>query len=112
MQSFSSFFKTSTSNTREHQQTAVRSMDRKHLNQVPYSKGKQKEDPLIDRITKNNLYGKWPNISNVTGVRITKTYHINHTPDKAYTKSLNRTGISISYNPQTKLFSMERLKSK
>jgi hypothetical protein len=112
MQSFSSFYKTSTAHTREHQQNPVRSMNRKHLNQVPRSKSQQAQDPLVDRIIKNDMYGKWPNIGTPKGMRLTKTYHIIHTPDKAYSKSLNNTGITISYNPQTKKFDLERLKKK
>jgi hypothetical protein len=112
-ESFSSFFKNSTPNTREHQQNPIRSMNRKHLNQVPYSKGQQAQDPLVDRIIKNNQYGKWPNISYITGKRIAKTYHITHTEDKPYNnKSINRTGITLSYNPETKKFTLERLKQK
>lgn len=111
-ESFSSFFKQSTPHTREHQQNPMRSMNRKHLNQVPYSKGQQANDPLVDRIIKNNKFGKWPNVGMSTGLRLAKTYHITHTPDKAYSKSINNTGITLSYNPQTKKFNLERLKQK
>jgi hypothetical protein len=111
-ESFSSFFKQSTPHTREHQQNPMRSMNRKHLNQVPYSKGQQANDPLVDRIIKNNKTGKWLNVGMSTGLRLAKTYHITHTPDKAYSKSINNTGITLSYNPETKKFNLERLKQK
>jgi hypothetical protein len=110
--SFSSFFKTSTPHTREHQQNPMRSMNRKHLNQVPYSKSQQALDPLIDNIIKNDKYGKWPNISYYTGKRLAKTYHITHIDDKSYSKDINKTGIILSYNPQTKKFTLERIKKK
>lgn len=91
----------------------MRSMNRKHLNQVPYSKGQQAQDPLVDNIIKNDKYGKWPNIGYATGKRLAKTYHITHTDDKAYSnKSLNKTGITLSYNPELKRFTLERLKKK
>jgi hypothetical protein len=110
MTNFLSFYKTSTPHTREHQQNPMRSMDRKHLNQVPRSKSQQAQDPLIDRIIKNDMYGKW-NISYLTGQRLAKTYFGTHTDGQNYTKSINRTKIKLTYNAQTRKFNLERIKN-
>jgi hypothetical protein len=97
MTNFSSFYKKPTPHSREHQQTSIRSFNRKHLNQVPNSKSQQKEDPLIDRIFKYDKRGKWL-ISKLDAARILKTYGIKHVPEKSYKKAINRTGIYINYN--------------
>lgn len=104
---FSSFYKISTPHTREHQQNPMRSMNRKHLNQVPRSKSIQKEDPLIDRIVKYKNKGSW-NISKPDAQRILKTYGINHT-NKPYKKAINKTGIYITYTPSSSRYQLMKL---
>jgi hypothetical protein len=113
MKSFYDFFNSSkerfTPNTRTHHQNAMRSINRKHQNQVARSHGheRQKEDPIINNIVKYNKKGVWPlNVSDAN--RILKTYGINHIPNKNYRKSINRTGIDIAYNNATKKFTLSR----
>jgi len=113
METFKKFFDASkerfTPNTRTHHQNPIRSIDRKHQNQVArcYGVDGMKEDPLVNRIVKNDKKGNW-NISNADGIRLAKTYRIKHTPDKNYKKSLNRTGISLSYDFNSKKFKLSR----
>ena len=115
MEKFSSFFnsskETSTPNTRKHSQNAIRSITRKHQNQVPrmYGNEGKKAHPLIDSIVKNNKHGQW-NISPLDGQNIVKTYGINHNPNKSYTKDINKTNISINYDANTKKFTLSRFK--
>lgn len=106
---FSSFYKNSTPYTREHQQNPIRSMNRKHLNQVPKSKGMQKEDPVIDRLVKYKNKGSW-NISKIDAQRILKTYGIKHIQDQSYKKAINRTGIYIKYNSSPESYQLIKIK--
>lgn len=87
----------------------MRSMDRKHLNQVPRSKGMQKEDPVIDRIVKYNKNGSW-NISKIDAQRIMKTYGIKHLQGRPYKKAINKTGIYLNYTPQPERYQLIKLK--
>lgn len=87
----------------------MRSMNRKHLNQVPRSKGMQKEDPVIDRLVKYKNKGFW-NISNIDAQRILKTYGIKHIPNQSYKKAINKTGIYINYNPSTNRYQLVKSK--
>ena len=111
MENFKSFFKNSTPHTREHQQVAMRGINRKHLNQVPRSKGQQALDPMIDSIIKNNRVGRWP-VSNATATRLIKTYPNTlgkHNPETSYSKSVvSQSNINLVYNAQTKKFYLER----
>lgn len=106
--SFSSFYKISTPHTREHQQNPMRSMDRKHLNQVPRSKSIQKEDPVIDRLIKYKNKGVW-NISKIDAQRILKTYGIKHRENESYKKAINKTGIYINFNPSSGRYQLTKL---
>lgn len=113
MENFSKFFNASkerfTPNTRKHHQNPIRSTNRKHQNQVArfYGSAGQKDDPVIDNIVKNNKKGRW-NVNAPSAHRILKTYRINHIPDKSYTKAINKTGISINYDANTKLFTLSK----
>jgi hypothetical protein len=100
MESFSQFFKTSTPNTRAQHQNPIRSLNRKHQNQVAYKYGYkgQKEDPFINNIIKYKKYGNWT-ISPIDGQRIATTYRIKHNPLKPYSKSINKTGITLNFTP-------------
>ena len=120
MKTFQDFFNSSkdnpskerfTPNTRVHHQNAMRSVNRKHQNQVAsyYGFKKKKAHPFVDRIVKNDLYGNW-NISNLVAEQILKTYGITHTPDKSYVKSINRTGINLSFNKEKNNFILSRKK--
>ena len=99
-----------TPNTRKHHQNPIRGTTRKHQNQVArfYGSAGKKDDPLVDNIVKNNKKGKW-NINGAAAQRLLKTYGIRHTPDKNYSKAINRTGININYNANTKLFTLSKL---
>jgi hypothetical protein len=118
MKNFQDFFNASkdnpskerfTPNTRVHHQNAMRSVNRKHQNQVARSHGfeRKKDDPIVDSIVKYNKKGSWV-LSNVDANRILKTYGINHTPNKRYSKSINRTGIIINFNNSTNKFTLSR----
>lgn len=93
---FKTFFSTSTPHTREHQQTAIRSFNRKHLNQVPYSKNLQKVHPRITTILKNKV-AKNEKISKTTALDILNTYgqNIEKEENKDFVRNINRTGITI-----------------
>lgn len=116
MESFSKFFNAAkerfTPNTRTHHQNTVRPIDRPHQNQVAryYGAAGRKDDPIVDRIVKNEKYGKWP-IGNIDANRLLKTYGIKHIPDKSYSKSINKTGIIINYDSNSKKFNLSRNKS-
>lgn len=93
---FKTFFSTSTPNTREHQQAMMRSFNRKHLNQVPYSKNLQKAHPYIATILKNKT-PKNEKISEKLALDILQTYgqNISKEENKDFIRNINRTGISI-----------------
>jgi hypothetical protein len=114
MENFSKFFNSAkerfTPNTRKHHQNPIRSINRPHQNQVAryYGADGRKADPLIDRIVKNNKVGKWP-LSPIDAQRILKTYGRKHDPNKNYSKSIDgKTGISITYDSNTKRFTISR----
>ncbi|NBO36536.1 hypothetical protein EBU91_03225 [bacterium] len=113
MEKFSKFFNASkerfTPNTKTHHQIPIRSTNRKSQNQVAryYGYAGRKDDPIIDTIVKNKKKGTW-NISIPSAQRILKTYGIKHTPDKSYTKSINRTGITINYDSNRNLFTLRK----
>ena len=115
MENFSKFFSAAkercTPNTKTHHQIPIRSTDRKHQNQVArcYGVAGRKDDPIVDTIVKNEKVGKWP-ISAASAQRLMKTYGIKHLPDKSYSKAINRTGIDINYNSNTKLFNLSKLR--
>jgi hypothetical protein len=87
----------------------MRSMNRKHLNQVPRSKGIQKEDPVVDRLVKYKNKGSW-NISKIDAQRIMKSYGIKHDPSRSYKKAINRTGIYINYNQSSDRYQLTKIK--
>ena len=87
----------------------MRSMNRKHLNQVPRSKGIQKEDPLIDRLVKYKSIGSW-NISKLVAQRIMKRYGIKHDPSRSYKKAVNKTGIYVNYNHSSDRYQLTKIK--
>lgn len=93
---FKTFFSNSTPNTRKHQQAMVRSFDRKHLNQVPYSKNLQKVHPHITTILKNKT-PKNEKISEKLALNILQTYgqNIDKEENKDFIRSINSTGITI-----------------
>ena len=93
---FKTFFSTSTPHTREHQQAAVRSFDRKHLNQVPFSKSIHKIHPYITTVLKNKT-PKNERISEKLALDILKTYNqnIDKEENNDFVRNINRTGISI-----------------
>jgi hypothetical protein len=106
---FKTFFSTSTPHTREHQQTPIRSFNRKRLNQVPYSKNPQKAHPYITTLLKNKI-SKNEKISELLAADIAKVYGLNFEKEenKDFVKNINRTGASIkrkgdsyyiTYNP-------------
>lgn len=113
MDNFSTFFniakEKATPNTRKHHQNLARGTDRKHQNQVArcYGYEGKKDHSLIDNIVKNKRNGKW-NINAVQAQEILNTYGIKHLADKNYSKAINRTGININYDANTKLFSLNR----
>ena len=113
MKNFEDFFNASkerfTPNTRVHHQNPMRSITRKHQNQVARSHGfeRQKEDPIINNIVKFQKKGNWV-LNPTDAFRILKTYGINHVANKNYSKSINRTGIDINYNSSTKKFTLSR----
>jgi hypothetical protein len=93
---FKTFFSTSTPHTREHQQVPIRSINRKHLNQVPYSKNPQKAHPYITTLLKNKI-PKNDKISKFLAMDIAKVYGLNFEKEenKDFVKDINRTGASI-----------------
>jgi hypothetical protein len=93
---FKTFFSTSTPHTREHQQVPIRSIDRKHLNQVPYSKNPQKAHPYITTLLKNKI-SKNDKISKFLAMDILETYgqNINKEENKDFVRNINSTGITI-----------------
>jgi hypothetical protein len=106
---FKTFFSTSTPHTREHQQVPIRSINRKHLNQVPYSKNPQKNHPYITTLLKNKV-AKNDKIPDELAISISKAYgfNIEKEENKDFSKAINRTngflnrinGIYyIKYNP-------------
>jgi hypothetical protein len=113
MKNFYSFFNSSsekaTPNTRKHHQNAIRSINRKHQNQVAkcYGHEKRKMHPLIDSIVKNDKKGVW-NISDLDANKILNLYKIHHIPGKSYSKSINRTDIDINYDSIKKKFTLSR----
>lgn len=113
MNNFSKFFnlakEKATPNTRKHHQNLVRGVNRKHQNQVArcYGHEGRKDHNLIDNIVKNDKKGKW-NINGVQAQEILNTYGIKHIQNKNYSKAINRTGININYDANTKLFSLSR----
>jgi hypothetical protein len=115
MDNFSKFFdlakQRATPNTRVHHQNPMRSITRKHQNQVArrYGYEAKKDDPVIDNIVKNKKYGKW-NIGGAAAQRILKTYGIKHIAGKNYTKAINKTGININFDAQKNLFNLSRIK--
>jgi hypothetical protein len=115
MENFSKFFDASkerfTPNTRKHHQNPIRSINRKHQNQVArmYGAAGRKDDPIVDSIVKYDKAGKWP-IGIAAAQRLLKTYGIKHLPEKSYSKAINRTGIMISYDSNTKKFNLNRQK--
>jgi hypothetical protein len=115
MDNFSNFFNSSkerfTPNTRVHHQNTVRGLNRKSQNQVArrYGWEGKKDNPIIDSIVKNNKIGKW-NIGNAQAMQLLKTYRINHIPNKDYTKAINKTGISISFDSKNNKFFLSREK--
>lgn len=115
MDNFSTFFniakEKATPNTRKHHQNLARGIDRKHQNQVArcYGHEGRKQHQLVDNIVKNNKNGKW-NISAVQAKELLNTYGIKHIENKNYSKSINKTGININYDANTKLFFLTRNK--
>jgi hypothetical protein len=113
MENFSKFFniakERSTPNTRKHHQVLARGINRKHQNQVArcYGYEGKKDNQLIDNIVKNKRNGKW-NIGAAQAKEILNTYGIKHTEGKDYSKAINRTGININYDANTKLFTLSK----
>ena len=93
---FKTFFSTSTPHTREHQQAGVRSFNRKHLNQVPYSKNPQKAHPYITTLLKNKI-SKNDKITKFLAMDILETYghNIDKEENKDFVRNINSTGITI-----------------
>ena len=105
MENFKKYFNAvkPTENSRVHHHNLFRSQTRKHQNQVAHRygyKGK-KDHPLVDRLVKGNLIGKWGlNKLDATGpTGILKTYGMVHTPDQPYSKAVKQTGIVVHYTP-------------
>lgn len=98
---FKTFFSTSTPHTREHQQAGVRSFNRKHLNQVPFSKSVHKIHPYVTTILKNKT-SKNEKISEKLALDILKTYdqNIDKEEGKNFIRKINKTGIVIKKEGQ------------
>jgi len=105
------FFRNDTPHTREHQQVGIRSFDRKHLNQVPRSKSQQANHPLIDQLIKNDRNVGRKVISKPIAESILKQYHIKFSPGERIVKSINRTGISITYDPIHNVYTLIKTKN-
>lgn len=93
-----------TKNSRQHHHNLFRSQARKHQNQVARMHGYEgrNDHPIINNLVKNNkIGGPWP-ISNADARSILNTYRENHTPNKAYSKAIKRTGVTIHFAPAVK----------
>lgn len=105
MENFKNYFNVAkpTENSRVHHHNLFRSPTRKHQNQVArrYGYEGKKDHPVIDRLVKNNLIGKWAlsNIDALSPNGIIKTYGLTHTPDEPYSKAIKQTGITVHYVP-------------
>jgi hypothetical protein len=101
MENFQSFFKRDnvvkpTENSRTHHQSLSRGSNRKHLYMVGRSHSQQMEDINVEKFKKSNSSELF--LSPIDAKNILKKYHIKHNPEVSYTKSINRTGISLRFD--------------